>query len=131
MSQSKEELIKERQANLPLPDDPPVASDWNSMDESTVNVKSGERQDDISYGNAADAGMREPATGDSAVRTDSEAFKTNTAGDDVGRQAKDGLGGIPNDAVTRDAKDKAGLADTTGKDYGYPQKNDPSEGVSK
>jgi len=32
------------------------------------------------------------------------------------------LGGIPNDAVTRDAKDKAGLVNTTGKDYGDPQK---------
>ncbi|KAI4842890.1 hypothetical protein E4T44_07055 [Aureobasidium sp. EXF-8845] len=47
----------------------------------------------------------------------------------VGREGKDGLSAIPNDAVTREAKHKAGLADTTGKDYGYP-KNDPSSASS-
>jgi len=39
--------------------------------------------------------------------------------------------GIPNDAVTRDKKDHAGLEQTTGKDYGYPQQNDPSSGLKQ
>jgi hypothetical protein len=42
--QSKADRIAEVQSNLPLPEDPPVASDWNSADARTVNVKAGERQ---------------------------------------------------------------------------------------
>ncbi|KAF9739123.1 hypothetical protein PMIN06_002234 [Paraphaeosphaeria minitans] len=96
-SQSKADLIDERKANLPLPEDPPVASDFNSADARTVNVGSGGQASDIS---------RSGFDGETLAST--------------GRQAKDGLDGIPNDAVTRDAKDKAGLAQTTGKDYGTP-----------
>lgn len=125
---SKKEIIEERKANLPLPDDPPTQSDFNSADARTVNVGSGGQADDISHG-SGDSSMREPATGDSAVRTDGEEWKSNVAGGDVGREAKDNLSGIPNDAVTRDRKNAAGLADTTGKDYGYPAKNDPSSGL--
>merc|ERR1712137_1043557 len=93
---------------LPLPEQPPVASDFNSADASTVNVGSGRQEASFSSGGGA---IRDPAVG---------------AGGVAGREAKDGLGGIPNDAVSREAKDHSGLADTTGKDYGYPQKNDPS-----
>lgn len=125
---SKQQIIDERQANLPLPDQPPVASDWNSSDERTVNVGSGVRQDDFSSSGVGSDTLRQPATADSSVRTDGEAWKSNTAAGG-GREAHDNLGGIPNDAVTREAKNKAGLADTTGKDYGYPQKNDPSSGL--
>merc|ERR1711939_59266 len=95
--------------------------DFNSADASTVNVGSGGVSDTFSKGNDA---LREPATGDSAVRTDGNAFMVNTKAQGVGREAIEG--GLPNDAVARDAKDKAGLADTTNKDYGYPQKNDPT-----
>lgn len=35
---SKAEIIDERKTNLPLPNDPPVASDWNSADERNVNI---------------------------------------------------------------------------------------------
>jgi len=128
MSQSKQQIIDERKANLPLPDQPPQASDWNSADARNVNVGSGSRQDDISAGGGSNA-LREPATGVSAVREDGEEWKTHTEGLDVGRTAKDGLSGLPNDAVTRDKKNAPGLADTTGKDYGYPAKNDPSSGL--
>lgn len=129
MPQSKEELMSERQANLPLPDQPPVESDWNSADSRTVNVGSGQQEDNsTSYGGSARDAFSS-ATGDSAVRVDGDEWKTNTAGMDVGRQAKDGLGGIPNDAVTRDKKNAAGTVDTTGKDYGYPAKSDPSSGL--
>lgn len=117
-NQSKADLIAERQANLPLPDQPPVASDWNSADATKVNVGSGSVSDSINTGNGA---LREPATGDSSVRS-----ADSTLGAGVGREGKDGLGGIPNDAVTRDAKNASGTTETTGKDYGYPQKSDPS-----
>ena len=100
--------VDEVKANLPLPEQPPVASDFNSADASTVNVGSGRQEASFSSGGGA---IRDPAVG---------------AGGVAGREAKDGLGGIPNDAVSREAKDHSGLADTTGKDYGYPQKNDPS-----
>jgi hypothetical protein len=110
----KPQIIEERKANLPLPEDPPAASDWNSADQRTVNVGSGgENASSLSYGNDA---LREPATGDSAARADPITKKTNVQGQGVGREGADGLGGLPNDAVTRDAKDKAGLEQTTGKD---------------
>jgi len=118
---SKAEIISERQANLPLPDQPPVASDWNSANQNTVNVGSGGVSDTFSAGNDA---LRDPATGDSSVR---DAHSSLAQG--VGREGQDNLGGVPNDAVTRDAKGKAGTAETTGKDYGYPQKSDPSSGL--
>jgi hypothetical protein len=118
---NKAELIEERRSNLPKPEDPPVKSDFNSNDPSTVDVGSGRVSDSIAHGNDA---LREPATGDSFARS-----ADSTLGQGVGREGKDGLSGIPNDAVTREAKHKAGLADTTGKDYGYP-KNDPSSASS-
>ncbi|KAK8214836.1 hypothetical protein M8818_002419 [Zalaria obscura] len=118
---NKSEIINERQANLPLPEQPPVASDWNSSDASTVNVGSGGQSDQFSVGNAS---LREPATGDSGVRS----ADSNLA-QGAGREGKDNLGGLPNDAVAREAKGKAGTTDTTNKDYGYPQKNDPSSGL--
>lgn len=114
---SKQDIIDERQANLPLPDQPPKASDWNSSDERTVNVGAGGRSEDLSHSGLGGDTLREPATADEVGTT--------------GRQAKDNTGGIPSDAVTRDQKDHSGLADTTGKDYGYPQKNDPSSGLKQ
>lgn len=63
-----------------------MASDFNSADASTVNVGSG--RDVAQPMNKGD----------------------NTEG---GRQAQDGLSGLPNDAVTREAKGKAGLENTT------------------
>ncbi|KAH7385930.1 hypothetical protein BKA66DRAFT_65104 [Pyrenochaeta sp. MPI-SDFR-AT-0127] len=106
-------IVDERKSNLPLPDQPPVASDFNSADARTVNVGSGGVEGGISSGGGS---LREPATGHAGSS---------------GREAKDGLSGIPNDAVTRDQKDHSGLQDTTGKDYGYPSKNDPSAGVKQ
>ncbi|KAE9375656.1 hypothetical protein N431DRAFT_370351 [Stipitochalara longipes BDJ] len=94
--QSKADLIAERQANLPLPEDPPVASDWNSADARTVNVKAGERQTDISMGEASAVGLREPATQGSGVREEDGADLSG-----VGRQGKEGLSSPPKDATTR------------------------------
>ena len=104
---SKQDIIDERKANLPLPEQPPTASDWNSADARNVNVGSGEQ------------GLSQ------------EGLATNESLSSRGRQGEDNLDGIPNDAVTRDKKDHSGLANTTGKDYGYPSKNDPSSGIQK
>lgn len=120
---NKAEVIAERQANLPKPEQPPVASDFNSADQRTVNVGSGRTSGPFSHGNDA---LREPATGASAVREDGNTTGRNTLGQGVGREAADGLSGPPADAVAQGSKNKEGLADTTGKDYGYPQKNDPA-----
>ena len=94
--QSKADLIAERQANLPLPEDPPVASDWNSADARTVNVATGERQSEISTGDASSSGLREPASSSSGVR---EEGGTDLSG--VGRQGKDNLDGLPKDALKK------------------------------
>jgi hypothetical protein len=47
----------------------------------------------------------------------------------VGREGKDGIKGMLNDAVTRDKKNAGGTVETTGKDYRYPEKADPSSGI--
>ena len=92
--QSKADVIAERQGNLPLPEDPPIASDWNSTDERTVNVGSGGVEVDISTGDASSTGMREPATRGSGVRQDGGADMSA-----VGRQGKEGLKDLPKDAT--------------------------------
>jgi hypothetical protein len=92
--QSKADLIAERQANLPLPEDPPAKSDWNSSDPKTVNFGSGGVSSDILTGAGSSSGLREPATGGSGVR---EAGGADLSG--VGRQGKEGLDGIPKDAT--------------------------------
>ena len=66
---SKADLIAERQANLPLPEDPPTASDWNSADARKVDVGSGGIEADIdSSGEGSTTGLREPASKGSDVR---------------------------------------------------------------
>lgn len=87
--QSKADLIEERRSGLPLPEDPPVQSDWNSADARTVNVSSGTRQDDTSLGNASETGLREPAT------VGSDGISGN-----IGRQGVEGLDGPPKDATS-------------------------------
>jgi hypothetical protein len=128
MSQSKADIIEERKANLPLPEQPPVASDFNSADARTVNVGAGGRSEDLSHEGLGGDTLRSPATGDSAVRTDGDALKQHTA-IGAGRQAADGLSGLPSDAVTKEARKSQGVTDTMGKDYGYPEKSDPSSGL--
>ncbi|KAL6866111.1 hypothetical protein ACO1O0_002213 [Amphichorda felina] len=66
MPQSKDQKIAETQANLPLPEQPPKASDWQSADARTVNVGSGrsEAEANIGTGDASKAGLREPASKD-------------------------------------------------------------------
>lgn len=62
MSQSKTDKIDEVKSNLPLPDQPPTASDWQSADARNVNVGSGGVSSDVSTGAGSTAGLREPAT---------------------------------------------------------------------
>lgn len=89
-TKSKDELIEERRTALPLPEDPPVASDWNSLDGRKTNVGSGSVQSDVSYGNGSETGLRGPATAESSVRTDGETWKTNTApSEGIGKQASE------------------------------------------
>ncbi|KAI6369463.1 hypothetical protein MCOR25_004420 [Pyricularia grisea] len=87
MTESKQEQIDRRQANLPLPEQPPVASDWQSADARNVNVGSGRFASDISTGDASSTGLREPATVGPGV---------DMSG--IGRQGKEGLSEPPKDA---------------------------------
>ena len=97
-SKNKKDIIEERRSNLPLPDEPPVASDFNSSDSSTVNVGSGGVQSDISYGGGSDS-LRGPATSQSGVRVDGKEFDKNAdAPGIIGREAAEGLSGLPKDA---------------------------------
>jgi hypothetical protein len=77
---TKSEKIDRVKANLPLPDDPPVASDWNSADGRTVNVGSGRVQDEVSeMAKGGESGLRGPATAESSVRVDGGEWKKATA----------------------------------------------------
>ncbi|KAI2630054.1 hypothetical protein GGS21DRAFT_492161 [Xylaria nigripes] len=58
----KSKKIEEARSNLPLPEQPPVASDWNSADARNVNVGSGRVQSDVSTGAGSSSGLREPAS---------------------------------------------------------------------
>lgn len=92
MTQSKDEKIAATQANLPLPEQPPTASDWQSADARNVNVGSGGNAEaPIGTGVGASAGLREPATQSSAAVDMSS----------VGRQGQEGLDNPPKDAAAR------------------------------
>ncbi|PSK35860.1 hypothetical protein B9Z65_5675 [Elsinoe australis] len=120
---SKADIIEERRSNLPLPEEPPVASDFNSSDASTVNVGSGGRSDKFSTG---DASLRDPATGDSGVRVDPNSASGNVSSlSGVGREGKEGLGGLPSDALAS-GRNNDKVADTMNADKGYPHKSDPT-----
>ncbi|KAJ5204629.1 uncharacterized protein N7498_005508 [Penicillium cinerascens] len=97
---NKGEQIEKTQANLPLPDKPPVASDWNSADQRTVNVGSGRLEEPIS--GDGDSALRGPATASSSARVDGKELHVPTAPHgNVGRQGKEGLDHLPSDATSR------------------------------
>ncbi|KAL3468019.1 hypothetical protein BJX64DRAFT_246707 [Aspergillus heterothallicus] len=96
----KKSQIDNVKANLPLPDQPPVASDWNSADQRAVNVGSGGLEGPIS--GESDSALRGPATASSSAREIGEETHRNTQPTgNVGRQAKDNLGDLPKDALAR------------------------------
>ena len=75
--------VKKCKADLPLLEQPPTGPHLNSADELTVNVGSGDLEGGIPSGGGA---LREPAIGHAGSS---------------GREAKDGLSGIADDAVTQ------------------------------
>jgi hypothetical protein len=95
-TESKAERIDRVQANLPLPEDPPVAPDWNSADARNVNVGSGGIGSDISTGDGASSGLREPASKGSDIRAEGGADMSG-----VGRKGRDGLDDLPKDALKK------------------------------
>jgi hypothetical protein len=97
---NKPEQIEKVKADLPLPDQPPVASDWNSNDQRTVNVGSGRLEEPVSGEN--NSALRGPATASSSARVDGTELHVPTAPEgNVGRQAKEGLDHLPQDAKSR------------------------------
>lgn len=88
-NQSTQNKIDRNQANLPLPEQPPVASDWQSMDESKVNVSSGRVESHTGTGPHATTGTRGPPA--NLETAEDEMSK-------IGRQGKDNLSGPPKDA---------------------------------
>ncbi|KAI1270638.1 hypothetical protein F5Y18DRAFT_369060 [Xylariaceae sp. FL1019] len=81
----KTKKVEEARSNLPLPEQPPVESDWNSADARNVNVGSGAVSSDSNSAGST-AGLREPAS------------KATEDLSSVGRQGKDNLEGPPKDA---------------------------------
>ncbi|KLJ13398.1 hypothetical protein EMPG_11649 [Blastomyces silverae] len=69
--------IDRRKANLPLPEQPPAASDLKSANMKTTGTGSG-AVSGISP-NESESGLRGPATAESSVRTSGDELKTNTA----------------------------------------------------
>ncbi|CAG7916546.1 unnamed protein product [Penicillium olsonii] len=65
--------IEKTKSNLPLPEDPPVASDWNSMDQRTTAVGSGRFEFPPD-----NSGLREGASASSSARVDGNVLHTNT-----------------------------------------------------
>lgn len=79
VEKAKDETVAERQASLPLPEQPPVPSEWQSADARNVNVGSGIVGSDVTYGNAGgEGGLRGLTTADIRVRVDGEEWKANT-----------------------------------------------------
>ncbi|KAJ6022434.1 hypothetical protein N7499_007748 [Penicillium canescens] len=89
--------IENTKANLPLPNQPPAASDWNSLDQRTTAVGSGRFE--LPPDNS---GLREGATAGSSARVDGQELHQTTApGNNIGRQGVEGLDHLPSDARTR------------------------------
>ncbi|KAL2220742.1 hypothetical protein M432DRAFT_238226 [Thermoascus aurantiacus ATCC 26904] len=92
--------IDERKANLPLPDQPPVPSDWQSRNKNPVDGGSGRVEGPVSGEN--NSALRWPATAASSARVDGdEWFKETQPGPEVGRQGHDNLDTLPRDARER------------------------------
>ncbi|RMJ28854.1 hypothetical protein PHISP_00305 [Aspergillus sp. HF37] len=97
----KSKEVDEHKSNLPLPEQPPVASDFATANAETVGVGSGAHEGPLSGQNVTSAG-RGPATGGSSVREDgAELHKNTEPTGDVGRQAEENLSGLPKDALAR------------------------------
>ncbi|KAK2802575.1 hypothetical protein FQN51_004367 [Onygenales sp. PD_10] len=97
---NKQADIDQRKANLPLPEQPPAASDLKSASMKTTGTGSGAISGSAPAGE--ESGLRGPVTTDSSVRTSGGELKTGTADmSKIGRQGKEGLEGLPKDAKYR------------------------------
>ncbi|KAJ5627734.1 hypothetical protein N7490_009962 [Penicillium lividum] len=96
---NKPQQIDEAKSNLPLPEQPPVASDWQSADQRTVNVGSGGISGPISYD--PNSGLEGSTTAQSSARVDGATLHQQTAPVNAGRQAVEGLDHLPSDARAR------------------------------
>jgi len=79
--------------------------DFNSADARTVDVGAVRQEGDILASSHGNKTLCKPATGDVSA---------------AGCKGKDGLSGIPDDAVPREAKKHSGLVNTTNLDKGTP-----------
>ncbi|KAI1466186.1 uncharacterized protein F4812DRAFT_461157 [Daldinia caldariorum] len=100
--------MEEVRSQLPLPEEPPVAPDWNTADARPVAVGSGRLESDISTGPASEAGLRQPAS------------TKNVDLSRIGRQGKDDLKGPPKDAISPTLAIGLMLA-RKGSEFGQPQ----------
>lgn len=76
---AKDETITERRAKLRLPEQHPVASDWQSAGASNVNAGSESVESDFTYGNAGrEGGLKGTATADRSARVDGEDWRRST-----------------------------------------------------
>lgn len=92
--------IDERKANLPLPDQPPVPSDWQSRNKEPVDGGSGRVEGPVSGEN--NSALRYPCTVASSARLDGDEWlKETQPGPGVGRQGHDNLDSLPRDARER------------------------------
>jgi hypothetical protein len=97
----KSKEVDEHKSNLPLPEQPPAASDFATANAETVGVGSGAHEGPLSGQNVTSA-AKGPATGGSSVREDgAELHKNTQPTGDVGREAEENLGGLPKDALAR------------------------------
>ncbi|KAE8153874.1 hypothetical protein BDV25DRAFT_136439 [Aspergillus avenaceus] len=96
----KKSQIEQTKSNLPLPKQPPTESDWNSLDQRTVNVGSGGRHGPIS--GDVNSALREPVAAGSSVReSGADLHKETQPSGNVGRQGVENLDGLPRDALAR------------------------------
>ena len=87
---STQEKIAKAQENLPLPEQPPKASDWQSADASKTGTGNGSISGHIGTDGHSDVGLRAPAPADSSMDMSK-----------IGREGKDNLDGPPKDAAAR------------------------------
>jgi len=90
MPESKADKIDRVKANLPLPEQPPAASDMKSANMKTTSSE-GISPGDVSTGPGVTSGLREPAT--------KASNDIDMSG--IGRQGKDNLKEPPKDARSR------------------------------
>jgi len=88
---SNEQKIAKNQANLPLPEDPPKASDFNSADQRVTGTGNGAIEGHAGTDAHSDLGL---GPGPATKGSDADMSA-------IGREGKDNLKGPPRDAAAR------------------------------